>query len=118
MRIEFCAIDLKRLHAGVVAWPNLDAIVEALFRRIAKPHPQSLLGELLMTEIIRQAKNARHVATAHFRGRFADFAIERGILLDNEHTRGRIFAPDHEPRGRTGKSAADDHDIIIELHRR
>jgi len=33
-----------------------------------------------------------------------------GIFLDNEHTRGRIFALDHEPRGRTGKSAADDHE--------
>ena len=105
------------MHTRRVARSDLNAIVEALLHRIAKPHSQSLLGELLVAEIIRQAKNPRHVATAHFRGRFADFAIERGILLDNEHARGRMFALDHERRGRTGESATDDHDIVIELHR-
>jgi hypothetical protein len=77
MRIKFRAVDLKSLHARRITRADFDAIVETLLRRIAKPHSEALFGELLVTEVIGEAENARHVTTAHFGGRFADLAIER-----------------------------------------
>ena len=106
------------MHARVVTWPDFDAIIELLLRGIAKPHSQALFRELLVTEIIRQAKNARHVTAAHLGCRFADFAIERGVLLDDEHTRTRMLPLNHERRRRARKCATDDHDIVIKIHRR
>jgi len=44
----------------------VDAVVERLLGRIRKPHAQSLFGQLLVPEIIRNAQNARHETTAHF----------------------------------------------------
>src|SRR5437868_2018085 len=118
MRIEFCAIDLKGLHTRRVARPDLNAIVEALLWRIAKPHPQALFCELLVAEIICQTEDPRHVTAAYFGRRFANLAIERRVLFDDEHTRSRMFPRDHQRRGRTGKCATDDHDIVIKIHGR
>ena len=70
-----------------------------------------------MTEIMRQAQNARHIATAHFGGRFAHLAIERSRLFDDQDTRFGMFALQHEGRYRAGKRAPDDHDVVIEIHR-
>ena len=59
----------------------------------------------------------RHVTTAHFGSRFPDFAIELGRFFDDENARFRPFPFEHE-RGRgAGKRAADDHDIVFEIHR-
>ena len=46
----------------------------------------------MMTEIVREAQNACHIATAYFRGRFADFSIERGYFFDDEDACFRLFA--------------------------
>ena len=71
----------------------------------------------MMTEIMGQAQNPCHVTTAHFGSRFADFAVELDCFFDDENPRLGPFAFEHE-RGRgTGKGAADDYDIVLEIHR-
>ena len=70
-----------------------------------------------MTEIMGQTQNARHVTTAHLCGRFAHLAIELGIFFNHENARFGPFALEHE-RGRSaGKRAADDYDVVFEIHR-
>ena len=56
VRIQVRAIDLKARQARIVARANLGAFLERLLRRFCEPHPQPLLGELMMAEIIRQAE--------------------------------------------------------------
>lgn len=72
----------------------------------------------MMTEIMRQTQDPRHVTTAHLCGRFADLAIECGCLFDDHDTRFEAFALQHERGRRAGKRAPDDHDVVIEIHRR
>ena len=71
----------------------------------------------MMTEIMRQTQDPRHIATAHLGGRFAHLAIERSPLFDDQDTRFGAFALQHEGRCRAGKRAPDDHDVVIEIHR-
>src|SRR5712691_12715649 len=87
-----------------------------LVRRLAEPKSQSLFAELMMTKMLRQAQNSRHVTTAYFGGRLAHFAIELGVLLDNEDARFQAFAFEHKSSRRSRKRPADDHDIVIEIH--
>src|SRR4051812_25077389 len=70
----------------------------------------------MMTEIVGEAQNARHITTAHFRGRFADFSIERGCFFDDEDSCLRSFALQHEGRRCARKRATDDYHIVFELH--
>src|SRR5205085_11152735 len=70
----------------------------------------------MMAEIVRETQNARHVATAYFRGRFADFSIERGRLLDDEDACFRLLALQHQCRRRARKGATDDYHIVFQLH--
>ena len=70
----------------------------------------------MMTEIMRQTQDPRHIATAHLRGRFAHLAIERSPLFDDQDTRFGVFAFQHERGCRAGKRAPDDHDVVIEIH--
>ena len=71
----------------------------------------------MMPKIMRQAQDPRHVATAHFGGRFAYLAIERSPFFDDQDARFGAFALQHEGRCRAGKRAPDDHDVVIEIHR-
>ena len=71
----------------------------------------------MMTEIMRQPQDSRHVTAADFRGRFANLAIELRHFLDDQHAGIRVFAFEHQRRRRAGKSAADDDHIIIKIHR-
>ena len=70
----------------------------------------------MMAEVMGETQNPRHVTTAHFRGRFTDFAIERSVLLDDQHAGGRVLAFDERRRRCAGKCAADDHDIVNRFH--
>ena len=54
--VERRAIDLKRRQPRLITRADLHAIVEWLIRAIRKPHPQPLLHELVMPEIIRSAR--------------------------------------------------------------
>ena len=64
-----------------------------------------------------QAQNARHVTTAHLGSRFAYFSIKLSCFFDDEDARFGPFAFQHE-RGRSaGKCAADDYDVVFEIHR-
>ena len=69
-----------------------------------------------MTEIVGQAQNSGHITTAHFGSRFTDFAIELGRFFDDEDARFGPFAFEHERGCGAGKRAADDHDIVFDLH--
>jgi len=102
----------------LVASADFNTIIEALVRSIRKPHSQSLFRKLMMTEVMRQPQNPRHVATAHLRGRFANLAIELGVLFNDEHARLRPLALQHQRRGRAGKRATNDYYVIIKLHGR
>jgi len=66
-----------------------------------------------MTEIMGETQNSRHVTTAYFRGRFADFAIELGCFFDDQDTCFGSFAFEHERRRRAGKCAPDDYYIVF-----
>src|SRR5438094_8281469 len=71
----------------------------------------------MMAEIMGETQNPGHITTADFCGRFADLAIERGCLFDDKDARFGSFAFEHERRRRAGKRAANDYDIVIEVHR-
>ena len=66
-----------------------------------------------MPEVMGETEDARHVATAHFSGGLADFAIECLYFFHNENARGRTAALDHERGGRAGEGAADDDDVVV-----
>ena len=83
--VQLCTIDLKRGHACLVTRTDLDTVVECLVRTIAKPKTQALFRQLLVPEIVTQAKNTRHVTAAHLRGRFAHLAVELGRLFDDQY---------------------------------
>ena len=80
---------------------------------IRKPQTQSLLRELVMTEVVGKTQNPGHVTTAHFCGGFADLAIELGCLFDDQDARFGSFAFEHERRRRAGERATDDHDVVV-----
>ena len=113
MRIEFRAIDLECLQPRLITRADLHAIIERLVGAIRKPHSQSLFRQLLVTEIMSETENARHVTTAQLGRRFADFAIELRRLFDDQNARVRPPALEHERGGRAGKRAADNDRVII-----
>ena len=64
-----------------------------------------------------QPQNSCHVTTAHFGSRFPNFAVELGCFFDDQDARFGPFPFEHE-RGRSArKRAADDYDIVFEIHR-
>ena len=70
-----------------------------------------------MTEIMGQTQNARHVTTAHLGRRFAHLPIELGSFFNDENARFRPFAFEHQCGRGAGKRAADDYDVVFEIHR-
>ncbi len=71
----------------------------------------------MMSEIMGQTQNSGHVTTAHLGTRFADFAVELRVFLDDQDARFGSLALQHKRRCRAGKRAADDYDIVFEIHR-
>ncbi len=71
----------------------------------------------MMTEIMGQTQNPRHIATAYFGGRFPDLPVELSCFFDDKHPRVRPFAFEHERSRGAGKGTADDYDIVFEIHR-
>src|SRR5205814_865670 len=69
----------------------------------------------MMTEVMGETQNPRHVTTAYFCGRFANLAIKLRIFFDDQDACLGSFAFQHQCRRRAGKRAANDHDIVIEL---
>ena len=67
---------------------------------------------------MREAKDAGHETTAHLGGRFADFAVELGGLLDDQHARFRPVSLDQHRRRRARERTADNSNIVIEAHAR
>src|SRR5688572_8540642 len=59
MLIERRPIDLKPGKPRIIARPKLDALLELRLRPGREPHPQSLLGELMMPEIRRKSEDTR-----------------------------------------------------------
>src|SRR5216110_3929879 len=67
----------------------------------------------MVSEVMSQPENPRHVTTADLGGGFAYLSIELGRLLDDQDTGiGRATFEHHGRRG-TGKGAADDRHIVI-----
>jgi len=71
----------------------------------------------MMTEIVGQAQNTRHITTAHFGRRFSNLAIELSGFFDDEHACLGPFAFQDKRRRGAGKRAANDHDVVFEIHR-
>ena len=67
----------------------------------------------MVTEVMRQSEDPRHVATADLGGRFAHFAIELRRLLDDEDSGVRTATFEHERCRGAGKRAANDRYIVI-----
>src|SRR4029434_833723 len=71
----------------------------------------------MVTEVMGQAQDAGHVTTAHFGSRFPDLAVELDCFFDDKDARFRAFPFEHERGSSAGKRAADDYDVIFEIHR-
>ena len=71
----------------------------------------------MMAEVMGETQNPGHVTTAHLGSLFPNLAVERGCFFDNEDTRFGSLPLEDQRRRRAGKRAADDHDIVIEIHR-
>ena len=71
----------------------------------------------MMTEVMGETQNPRHVTAAYFCGRFTNLAIKLRIFFDDQDACLGSFAFQHQCRRRAGKRAANDHDIVIEVHR-
>ena len=115
--VERRAIHLKGREPRLITRAHFHAIVERLVGAIREPHAQALFHQLVMAEVRAQAENSRQVTAADLGRRFAYFAIELGRLFDQEDACGGMLALQDQRGGRAGKSAADNDDIIIKLHR-
>src|SRR5207302_6042047 len=113
MRVEGGAIDLKTSKARSIARAKLDTIVKRLLGMLRKPQTQSLFRQMMVSEVMSQHENPRHVTTADLGGGFAYFSIDLGCLLDNQDSGVRTTTfEDHGRRG-AGKGAPDDCHIVI-----
>ncbi len=116
MRVEFCPVELEGGQPRLIARANLDAVVERLIGPVGKPKPQTLLCELFVAQVARQAEHLGEETAAHFGRGFADLAIKNGCFFDNQNSRSGPSPLDQEGGGRAGKSAADDRDIELRSH--
>jgi len=71
----------------------------------------------MMSEIMSQTQNTGHVTTAYLGTRFADFAVELRVFFDDQNARFGLLTLQHKRRCCAGKRAADDYDIVFEMHR-
>src|SRR6478672_5035415 len=113
MRVERGAIDLKTREARSVTRAQLYTIIKRLLGMLGKPQAQSLFRQMMVTEVMSQSEDPRHVATADLGGRFAHFAIELRRLLDDEDSGVRTATFEHERCRGAGKRAANDRYIVI-----
>ena len=113
MRVERGAIDLKTREARSVTRAQLYTIIKRLLGMLGKPQAQSLFRQMMVSEVMSQSEDPRHVATADLGGRFAHFAIELGRLLDNQNSGVRTATFEHERCRSARKRAADDRHIVI-----
>src|SRR5207248_1267118 len=74
---------------------------------LGKPQAQSLFRQMMVSEVMSQSEDPRHVATADLGGRFAHFAIELGRLLDNQNSGVRTATFEHERCRCAGKRAVE-----------
>jgi len=113
MGIERGAIHLKTCETRSVTRAQLYTIIKRLLGMLRKPQAQSLFRQMMVTEVMRQSEDPRHVATADLGGRFAHFAIELRRLLDDEDSGVRTATFEHERCRGAGKRAANDRYIVI-----
>src|SRR6266480_210580 len=113
MRVERRAIDLKTRETCSVTRAKLDTIVNRLVGMLRKPQAQSLFRQVMVSEVMSQPENPRHVTTADLGGRFAYFSIELGRLLDNHDSGLRTATFEHHGCRGARKRAADDRHIVI-----
>src|SRR5437763_2603841 len=112
MGIEGGTVDLKTGESRTVTGAEFHAIIKRLIGIARTPQSQSLFGEMMMSKMVGQAENARHVATADLSGGLAHFAIELRCFFDDKHARLGTAAFQHQRGGGAGKRATDDRDII------
>ena len=67
----------------------------------------------MVSEVVSQPENPRHVTTADLGGGFAYFSIELGRLLDDQDTGIGRATFEHQRRGGARERAADDRHIVI-----
>ena len=67
----------------------------------------------MVSEVMSQSQDPRHVAATDLGGRFAHLAIERGRLLDNQDPGVRTATFEHDRCRGAGKRAANDRYIVI-----
>src|SRR5205823_13378529 len=113
MRVERGAIDLKTREARSVTRAQLYTIIKRLLGMLRKPQAQSLFWQMIVSEVMSQSEDPRHIATADLGGRFAHFAIKLGCLLDNQDSGVRTATFEHHRRRGAGKGTADDRHIVI-----
>src|SRR5205823_13029671 len=113
MRVERRAIDLKTRETCSVTRAKLDTIVNRLVGMLRKPQAQSLFWQMMVSEVMSQPENPRHVTTADLGGGLAHLAIELRRLFDNQNTGIWRATFQHQRRGGARKRAADDDHIVI-----
>src|SRR5438132_3574213 len=113
MRVEGGAIDLKTSEARSVTRAQFHTIVKRLLGMLRKPQAQSLFWQMMVSEVMSQPENPRHVTTADLGGGLAHLAIELRRLFDNQDTGIRRATFQHQRRGGAGKRAPDDDHIVI-----
>src|SRR5437868_5142048 len=113
MGIEGGTIDLKTSEPRSVTRAKFHTIIKRLIGIARTPQSQSLFREMMMSKMMGQAENARHIATAHLGGGLADFAVKLRCFFDNEHPRiGPATFQNQSGRG-ARKRATDDCHIVI-----
>src|SRR5437763_16565470 len=88
MGIEGGTIDLKTGEPRSVTRAEFHAIIKRLIGIARTPQPQSLFWEVMMSEMMGQAENARHVETSHLSGGLAVFAIVLRCFFDDANAGG------------------------------
>src|SRR5207253_1497375 len=112
MGIERGAIHLKTCETRSVTRAQLYTIIKRLLGMLRKPQAQSLFRQMMVTEVMRQSEDPRHVATADLGGRFAHFAIELRRLLDDEDNCVRTATVEHLRSRGVGDRASNDCLIV------
>ena len=68
MRVENCAIQLIGRQTRLEVAANFRAHRGTFILIIVEPHAEPLLWQMIPVQMMRDAKEARHETSAHFRG--------------------------------------------------